>query len=311
MQAEKSRFDVVTLGHILLDLRFCVDAFATPDKEGVIKSQSHGVGGSAANVAIGIRRLGGKSAVIGKVGFDDFGKNALEDLVREGVDISNVRIDALNGKTGFTLVIIDSSGQIIMYGDKGVAETLTPEEVNTKVLRETEHLHIASLRVDTASSIAKIAKELGVRISWDPGRRQARLGLEALRPVIRYADIVLPNEIEAKAMTGTESIEEAAETLLKEGVGMVIIKRGARGVYVATKREVFEVPGYRPEKVVDTTGAGDAFAAGLIMGLKKFELREAVRFATIVAGLKVTRLGSHEIPTWNEAIAVFEKQRKG
>jgi ribokinase len=306
----KARFDVVALGHILLDLRFCVDVFAAPDRESAIKSQSHGVGGSAANVAIGVRRLGGMSAVIGKIGFDDFGKSALEDLAREGVDISNVRIDALGGKTGFTLVIIDSSGQIIMYGDKGVADALTPEEVNAKVLRESEHLHIASLRIDTASAIARMAKELGVKISWDPGRRQACLGMEALRPVVRYADIILPNEAEARAMTGAETLEEASEVLLGEGAELVVIKRGSRGAYVASKNEIFEVPAYRPGAVVDTTGAGDAFAAGLIMGLEKFELKEAVRFATIVAGLKVMRLGSHEIPPWSEVIEVFEKVGK-
>ncbi|ABL79044.1 carbohydrate kinase family protein [Thermofilum pendens] len=303
-------YDVVTLGHILLDLRFCVDAFATPDREGVIKSQSHGVGGSAANVAIGVRRLGGRSAVIGKVGFDDFGKNALEDLVREGVDISNVRIDALNGKTGFTIVIIDSQGQIVMYGDKGVAESLQPEEVNLKILKETGHLHIASLRVDTSAFVAKAAKELGVRVSWDPGRRQARMGIEALKPIVRLADIVLPNEIEVKAIAGVEDVKEAANVLLGEGAGLVIVKRGSRGVYVVSKDEEFEVPAYRPETVVDTTGAGDAFAAGLLMGLKRFDLRDAVRFATVVAGLKVTRLGSHEIPTWSEAMEVFEKVKQ-
>jgi ribokinase len=301
----KARFDVVALGHILLDLRFCVDVFAAPDRESAIKSQSHGVGGSAANVAIGVRRLGGMSTVIG-----NFGKSALEDLAREGVDISNVRIDALGGKTGFTLVIIDSSGQIIMYGDKGVADALTPEEVNAKVLRESEHLHIASLRIDTASAIARMAKELGVKISWDPGRRQACLGMEALRPVVRYADIILPNEAEARAMTGAETLEEASEVLLGEGAELVVIKRGSRGAYVASKNEIFEMPAYRPGAVVDTTGAGDAFAAGLIMGLEKFELKEAVRFATIVAGLKVMGLGSHEIPPWSEVIEVFEKVGK-
>ncbi len=300
-------YDVVTIGHILLDLRFCVDRFASPDKESVITSQSHGVGGSAANVAIGVRRLGGRSAVIGKVGFDDFGKNALEDLVREGVDVSNVKIQATNGRTGFTIVIIDATGQILMYGYKGVAEELLPEEVNTSVFERARAVHIASLRLDTATYAARVAREKGVFVSWDPGRVQARLGLEKLRPIISLADLVLPNEVEAREITGEEDVRRAADVLHDAGARIVVIKRGSRGVYVSTRDEEFEVPAYLPGKVVDTTGAGDALAAGILVGLKKFPLREAVRFATVVAGIKVTRLGSHEIPSMQEVEAELRK----
>jgi len=303
----QSSYDVVTVGHILLDLRFCVDRFATPDRESIISSQSHGVGGSAANVAIGVRRLGGRSTVIGKVGFDDFGKNALEDLVREGVDVSNVKIQAMNGKTGFTIVIIDSTGQIIMYGHKGVAEELLPEEVNTSVFEKTRFVHIASLRIDTATHAARVAREKGAFVSWDPGRVQAKLGLEKLRPIISLADLVLPNEIEVREITGEEDLRRAADVLLEAGARIVVVKRGGKGVYVVTRDEEFEAPAYLPGRVVDTTGAGDALAAGILMGLKKYPLRGAVRFATVVAGIKVTRLGSHEIPTMQEVEAELRK----
>lgn len=301
------QYDVVTVGHILLDLRFRVDRFAAPDRESVILGQSHGVGGSAANVAIGVVRLGGKSTVMGKIGFDDFGKNALEDLVREGVDVSNVRIQATNGRTGFTIVVIDSAGQILMYGYKGVAEEFLPEEVNVNIFEKAGAVHIASLRLDTATHAARAARERGVFVSWDPGRVQARLGLEKLRPIISLADLVLPNEIEASAITGESDYKSAAQVLLDAGARIVVVKRGIKGVYVATRDEEFEVPAYIPENVVDTTGAGDALAAGILMGLKKYPLREAVRFATVVAGLKVTRLGSHEIPRPEEVEAVLAK----
>ncbi|QOJ78755.1 carbohydrate kinase family protein [Infirmifilum lucidum] len=300
-------YDVVTVGHILLDLRFCVDRFATPDRESAIVSQSHGVGGSAANVAIGVRRLGGRSTVIGKVGFDDFGKNALEDLVREGVDVSNVKIQATNGRTGFTIVVIDATGQILMYGFKGVAEELLPEEVNTNIFDRARAVHIASLRLDTATHAARAAREKGVFVSWDPGRVQARLGLEKLRPIISLADLVLPNEVEAREITGEEDVRRAADVLHEAGARIVVVKRGSRGVYVSTRDEEFEVPAYLPGKVVDTTGAGDALAAGILVGLRRFPLREAVRFATVVAGIKVTRLGSHEIPSMQEVEAELKK----
>lgn len=294
---------MVTVGHILLDLRFCVERFAAPDRESPITSQSHSVGGSAANVAIGVRRLGGLSKVIGKVGFDDFGKSALEDLAREGVDISNVRIDALGGRTGFTVVIIDSQGQIAMYGFKGAAEELLPDEVAPQAVSNARFMHIASLRLDTSVHAARLAKEKGITVTWDPGRVQAQLGLEKLKPIVSLSDIVFPNEHEARAITGEEDIDRAVDTLLSAGPKIVVVKRGARGVYVATQEQRFEVPAYLPGRVVDTTGAGDALVAGMIVGLKKYGLRDAARFATIVAGMKVTRLGSHEIPRLEEVEA--------
>ncbi|MEM0093644.1 MAG: carbohydrate kinase family protein [Thermofilum sp.] len=300
-------FDVVTVGHILLDLRFCVERFAASDRESPITCQSHGVGGSAANVAIGVRRLGGLSKVIGKVGFDDFGKNALEELAREGVDISDVRIDALAGRTGFTVVIISEEGQIAMYGFKGAAEELTPEEVSPQALAGSRFLHVASLRLDTSVHVARLAKERGITVTWDPGRVQAQMGLEKLKPIVSLADVIFPNEFEAKAMTGEDSLEAAVDKLLSAGPRVVVVKRGAKGVLVATQNERFEVPAYLPGRVVDTTGAGDALAAGMIVGLKRFPLRDAARFAVIVAGMKVTRLGSHEIPRLEEVEAEMSR----
>ncbi len=299
---------VVTLGHILMDLRFCVDEFATPDRESVIRRQSRGVGGSAANVAIGVRRLGGTSTVIGKIGFDGFGKAVLEDLARESVNVSNVRIEALEGRTGFTIVIIDAEGRIIMYGFKGVADMLLPDEINPKVLGGADFLHIASIRLDTAVHAARLARERGVKVSWDPGRVQAAMGLEKLKPIIGLSHIVLPNEKEARLMTGEEDYKAAAQKILEAGAETVVVKLGGRGAYVATREESFHVPPYLPGKVVDTTGAGDAFAAGLLVGLEKYDLRGAARYAAVVAGIKVTRLGSHEIPRAEEIEqAIFEE----
>ena len=294
-------FEVITIGHVLMDLRFCVDDFATPDKESVILRQSRGVGGSAANVAIGIQRLGGSSSVIGKIGFDEFGKAALEDLAREGVDVSNVRIEVLRGRTGFTIVIINSKGDIIMYGYKGVADELLPKEVNPAILEKAKFVHIARLRLDTSIHVARMAKDMGLIVSWDPGRILASLSINKLRPMIELSDIILPNEKEALEMTGMGNYKDAGKALMKAGAHTVIIKRGSKGAYVVTKDSEVHIPAYHPEKVVDTTGAGDAFVAGLLTALRKgYEIKDAVRYAVIVAGIKVSRLGSHEIPTEKE-----------
>ncbi|RLF04326.1 MAG: carbohydrate kinase family protein [Thermoprotei archaeon] len=294
-------FDVVTVGHVLADIRFMVDEFIGPDEEGVILEQSRGVGGSAANVAIGVRRLGLSSAIIAKVGFDSFGRIAVDELMKEGVDISGLKVSF--SSTGFTIVIIDNKGQICLYGYKGASEELEPCDINVDIIEKTKYVHIASLRLDTSIEAARKAKEHGKMVSWDPGRVQSKAGLQKLKDLIKHVDIVLANEEEARNITSESDYKKAAEVIGELGPRLVVVKRGARGAYVLSEKECLEVPPLKPPKIVDTTGAGDAFAAGLLVGLARgYELSKALTYASATAALKIAKLGSHETPTHDEVI---------
>lgn len=300
--------DVVTIGHILMDMRVLVDEFATPDKEATVYDIKYGAGGSAANTAVGVVRLGKKASVIAKVGMDNFGRLVLEEVMTKGVDISGVKIK-VGGDTGFTIVLINSHGEIIMYGYKGVSEELLPDDIKRELIEKARHVHIASLRIDTTVYAAKIARKLGKKISWDPGRKIARLGLEKLAEIIGLSNIVLLNEKEAEEMTGYRDYQKAARAIKKYGAEIVVVKRGAKGVYALGPGCEIELPAYKV-KAVDTTGAGDSFAAGLIVSLLEGkELREALEFANATAALKVTRLGAQVIPTRDE-VEVFLRQQK-
>lgn len=301
--------DVVTVGHVLLDIRFLVNRFVGPDEEGVILKETRGVGGSAANVAIGVRRLGFKSAIIAKVGFDPFGRIAVEELMKEGVDLSGLRVGF--GATGFSIVIIDKQGRIIIYGFKGSSEELTPQEVDLNIIKNSRHVHIASLRLDTSVRVAKIANELGKTVSWDPGRVLSMTGLERLKEIIRYTDIVLANEEEVRAMTGENDYRVAAKILRSLGPRLVIVKRGPNGVYVYSHEGCFSVASLKPPKIIDTTGAGNAFAAGLITAFfRGYNVKEVVKYAIAAATLKISRLGSHEIPTHSEVINFLQTHQQ-
>ena len=301
--------DVVTVGHVLLDIRFLVNRFVGPDEEGVILKETRSVGGSAANVAIGVRRLGFKSAIIAKVGFDPFGRIAVEELMKEGVDLPGLRVGF--GATGFSIVIIDKQGRIIIYGFKGSSEELTPQEVDLNIIKNSRHVHIASLRLDTSVRVAKIANELGKTVSWDPGRVLSMTGLERLKEIIRYTDIVLANEEEVRAMTGENDYRVAAKILRSLGPRLVIVKRGPNGVYVDSHEGCFSVASLKPPKIIDTTGAGNAFAAGLITAFfRGYNVKEVVKYAIAAATLKISRLGSHEIPTHSEVINFLQTHQQ-
>ena len=299
--SEKS-IDVVTVGHVLVDLRFLVDRFPGPDEEARILDEKRGVGGSAANVAIAVRRLGLRSAVIAKVGLDSFARIAVDELLKEGVDISGLKISPLSA-TGFSVVVRDSQGRIIIYGFKGASEELEPRDVDISLIERARFVHIPSLRPDTTLYVAEQAKRLGKEISWDPGRVLASLGLDRLRDVIKLVDIVLANKREVALLTGIEDYKRAARVIKSLGPRIVIVKKGAEGAYALSDEGEMELPAFPAPRVVDTTGAGDAFAAGLLVALARgYSLDRALRYASAVAALKVSRLGSHAVPTHSEVL---------
>ncbi|MEB3846581.1 MAG: PfkB family carbohydrate kinase, partial [Desulfurococcales archaeon] len=145
--------------------------------------------------------------------------------------------------------------------------------------------------------VAEIAKEAGGVVSWDPGRRLASLGLERVKPLLGKTDIVLLNKNEARLLTGREP-REAAEIIAEQGPRYVIVKLGAEGalLYNKLKREITHIPPYKPEKIVDTTGAGDAYAAATLLKIARGEpVEEAARYGAVVAARKIARLGAHAL----------------
>ena len=283
--------DVVTVGHILTDIRIRTDEFATPDKESRVIEMKYGPGGSAANSAIASVKLGKRAVVLGKVGMDDFGKLALESIMREGVDISSVKIK-VGGRTGFTLVIINANGDIIMYGYKGVAEEYSPEELDKKAIKGAKHLHVASLRLDTAKSALEVAKDSGLMTTFDPGRRLSKLGISAFNEIMPYTDYLLLNIKELEMLTGTTDISKGFKKISEAGCKNVIVKMGGRGAIYKGEEGEIRVKAFKVS-AIDTTGAGDAFASGFFVALLYgASVEEALLFASATAALKVTTLGA-------------------
>ncbi|MEO3993874.1 MAG: carbohydrate kinase family protein [Desulfurococcaceae archaeon TW002] len=303
--------DLLCVGHALVDIRFLVDKFPQPDEEARILDEKRSVGGSAANVAIGARRLGLQTGLIAKVGLDSFGRMIVDELMSEGVDISGVKISTTL-PTGFSVVVRDSEGRILIYGFKGASEDLGIKDVDKELLLGARYVHIASLRPDTTLGILKLL-ENGNKpvVSWDPGRVLALSGLSKLKPIISQVDIVSVNKREAFYITGESDYVRAAEELRRLGPKIVIIKKGSEGVYLVSDSVTVDMPAFPPEKIVDTTGAGDAFMAGFYSALRRdYDLEEAVRYAVVVASIKVSRLGSHEVPRHEEVIRVIKSAHK-
>ncbi len=288
--------DLVAIGHLLTDIRIFVDEFPGPDGEAKTGRLSFGGGGSAANVAVGASRLGVKSEFVGVIGFDTFGRVLLEELEHEGVDVRHVKV-ITTVNSGLTLVAVNKRGQVMMFGYTGASDMLFPSDLNERCISSAEHVHITGLSFDTALVAAKMAREAKVTVSFDPGRLMSRAGITGLAPILRNVDQILLNHEEAKELTGKTNLDDVAKILFKTGPKTVIIKKGADGVFAATPDSRLNVPVF-PIKVVDTTGAGDAFSSGFITAqLEGKNLEDSVKFANATANLKITRIGARALPT--------------
>jgi ribokinase len=300
--------ELITIGHVLMDIRIFVNDFPRADEEAKTDKLSLGGGGSAANVAVGASRLGVKSGFVGALGFDTFGRVLLEELEHEGVEVTHVKVDTTIN-SGLTLIAVNKKGQVEMFGYTGASDKLFPSDINKDYICSAEHLHITGLSFKTALAAARMAKEAKVTVSFDPGRLMSRIGLKKVSSLLKYVDQILLNHEESSELTGVDSPENAAKALLETGPKTVIIKKGADGVFAMTSKSKLSVPVY-PVKVVDTTGAGDAFSAGFITAqLEGKNLKDSIEFANATANLKITKAGARALPT-RKAVERFLKAYK-
>ena len=286
--------DIVAVGHIVYDIRNYVEAFPEPDHTAVMRMHPNaGGGGSAANIAVNLRRLGFSSGVVGSVASDRHGKFLLEELRRFGVDTSQVKV--FRGMSGLSVIIIDADGEVRVIEDYGVADR--PRAIDPDYIRGSKFLHMSGCALHLLEAASKIAGSAGIPISFDPGRASSRLGEKKLSAILRRCDFLIINRKELFALTGSHE-ESAASELARKYNLVCVIKQGGREIIVKTKEaSSFSVDPFRV-KPVDTLGAGDAFCAGFIAGImEKRSLYESVRFANAVAAAKVLRKGAQSLPT--------------
>lgn len=287
-------FDAIGFGALNVDKLFKVNRIASAEEESTIIDCEEACGGSAANTMVALARLGSKVSFIGKVARDREGKMLLEDFRREGVDTANM-IVAKRGRSGNVVGFIDEKGGRALYIDPGVNNDIELPELCTERILQTRFLHLTSF---VGRKSLQTQKELvqtlprNVLVSFDPGAVYARLGINELRPIIRRTHVMMPNLNELKLLTGKADYRRGAKFLLEEGISAVAVKLGAQGCYVTDGRESRLIEACKV-KVVDTTGAGDAFCGGFLYGLiKKKSLYDSGRIGNFVASKCITKVGA-------------------
>ncbi|CAH2065688.1 unnamed protein product [Thlaspi arvense] len=310
---------VVCFGEMLIDFVPTTSGLSLADAPAFKKAP----GGAPANVAVGIARLGGSSAFIGKVGEDEFGYMLANILKDNNVNSDGMRFDP-GARTALAFVTLTSEGEreFMFYRNPSADMLLQESELDLDLIKKAKIFHYGSISLITEPcksahlAAAKAAKEAGVILSYDPNLRlplwpSADNAREEILSIWDTADIIKISEEEIEFLTKGEDPydDTVVRKLFHPEMKLLIVTEGPEGCRYYTKDFSGRVHGLRVE-VVDTTGAGDAFVAGILSQLAndlsllqdEERLRKALMFANACGALTVKERGAIPALPTKEAV---------
>lgn len=268
-------------------------------------------GGKGANQAAAVAKLGGKVAMVGRVGADAFGGSLRANLLRFGVNVDHVIIDE-ESATGIAMILVDSlNGENSIVIAAGANGRVSLEDLRkaAPLFGEAKVLILQfEVPLQVVEHAAELARQHGLKVVLNPAPAYP-VSLDFLLK----ADYLILNETETEILSqdevrDLESAKVAAQALVGRGLPVVIVTLGERGALLATSREMVHVPARRVQ-VVDTTAAGDAFVAGFTVALLNgFSLDDAAHYAVCAGTLTVTKFGAQTSLPSAEEVQAFCKE---
>ncbi|GAV61841.1 PfkB domain-containing protein [Cephalotus follicularis] len=322
--SQDSKSLVVCFGEMLIDFVPTVSGVSLAEAPAFKKAP----GGAPANVAVGISRLGGSSAFIGKVGDDEFGYMLANILKQNDVDNSGVRFDH-NARTALAFVTLRADGEreFLFFRHPSADMLLLESELNTDLIKQAKIFHYGSISLiaepckSTHLAAMKIARESGSVLSYDPNLRlalwpSAEAAREGIMSIWDQADVIKISEDEITFLTGGDDPYDdnvVLNKLFHPSLKLLIVTEGSEGCRYYTKEFKGRVAGIKVTPV-DTTGAGDAFVSGILSSLAsnlnlfkdEKRLREALLFANACGALTVMERGAiPALPTKEAVLKLF------
>jgi len=310
--------EVVGVGEILID-------FVSTEPVSYVEASTFQkcFGGAPMNTLVGVSRLGVSSGAITAVGGDPFGRFLILELERNGVDTSQVKVKR-KARTTITFVANEpGTGErtFLFYREPWISGTadslLEPDDIDYNYIAGARILHISGFALSRNPSrkavfrAVEYAREAGVRISFDPTLRtdvwsSTRTLRRTYLRILRLSDVATFSREEAEFILGTADPELAARKALSYGVDLVGVKLGSEGSMLMTGDGVkLYAPAFKV-RAVDTTGAGDGWNAGLLVGLcRGWNLEDCIKVANAVGALVVTRRGAITALPYREELNRF------
>ena len=305
--------DLISIGECMIEL-FAEEPIETAD------TFTRSLAGDSFNICVAAQRLGTSTGYVTRLGNDPFADYLLGTFQSLGIDTSGVRrVDGFNA-VHFVALMPNGERDFVYYRAGSAPSTLHPDDLDGDYIGSARVLHCSGVAQAISESArrtvlraAQIAKDQGVRVSYDPNYRHQLWGPEGLREaaaeLLPYVDYLLPNvPDDSQALIGSDDPFRVIEHFRDMGVPVVAVTRGERGAVVGSKDGTFEIPAHRPDGPIDTTAAGDAFNGGFIHGLLNgMSVADAGRLGAVTAGLKLRGRGALTgMPTREEVLEIFD-----
>lgn len=308
--------DIVALGDVNVDIIAHFDSYPGKGQDALAYSTEFHCGGSAANTAMALARMGLDVVLISRVGPDSLALKALNSLSEAGVIPTGLQRDPA-AMTGLMYVVVTSDGERTILGHRGANVLTDPNQMREEDIRDARLLHLSgyALLAEPQRSAALLALEMACRhgliVTLDPGMSVPQAALDEMRALLPVIDIFLPNLPEAQQLTGTDAPQDCFQALVAAGVRAVALKLGEHGCLIGGEEGFVYVPGFAVE-ARDTTGAGDFFAAGIIAGcLGGLDRRGAAVLGNAMGAMAAARVGAGtSVPQARDVLALLRDPRQ-
>ena len=308
------RFDVTIAGELNLDLiLYGLPADLPRERELLADRMMLTLGSSSAILAHNLACLGSRVGLQSRIGEDDLGQIALQRLTDSGVDASLVRRAAASN-TGLTVILQHDHWRNILTCLGTIAE-LTLGDLDLDYLSDSRHFHLSSFYLQSGlrpqvPELFRRLKAAGLTISLDTNDDPENRWADDLRDLLRYADVLLPNEREACKIAGTDDLELAVARLA-EMVPLIVVKLGDKGAMARRGSERLESPAVKVD-VIDPVGAGDSFDAGFLhQYVVGANLSDCLAWGNLAGALSTTRSGGTEAFRDREHLERFFREHAG
>lgn len=310
--------DVVTFGEAMV-----VFIASEEGKFKDVSLYSRGLAGAELNVAVGLTRLGHKVKYVTRLGKDPYGEYILDFIRREKIDDSGIYIDS-RYLTGSYIKSKVKTGdpEVFYFRQNSAASHMDSKDIRETDFEDARILHVSGITAALSQSSREAcyyaidkARKQKMKVTFDPNiRRNLWKTEEEMKEVLNHiafqSDMILPGIAEGRLLTGRQNAEEIADFYLEHGVEAVIIKLGATGAYYKTSTgKGGYVDGFYVSQVVDTVGAGDAFASGFLSGLLEgMSMEESVIRGNAMGAIIVTsKTDNDALPTKYELEAYMNR----
>lgn len=288
--AERRRWDLLAFGDPCMDLSLDVDQWPEAGGKVMARAAGHSAGGTTANAACALSRLGGRAAVFGRIGADLFGEQLRRSLRDDGVDVEHLQVVA-GVASGLALSLLPPGGDRgLVVAPMAAAPPPFPVQRLHDALLQSRVLYAMPRDLAELTRISQLARRTGTRVALD--LEPSVVGdARALAQQLSLADLMFFNEAGFRAGTGEAPSADGLRRLLDQGPSCVVVTLGAQGAMAAdrdgvVRQAAFDVP------VRDTTGAGDAFNAGLVTALSQgASMEEAIALGCRAGAFCATRVG--------------------